>query len=118
MDKTKSDKIITKYIKKIYGFSLSKTKNIDLAEELASRITFAAYKSLLKKEEVENIDGYIFRISQNVYNSFMAEEIAANDLSEKTIEPSVEQYEDKEDDYTQLRKEIAYLSIFNYVKNF
>ncbi|MCL2065752.1 MAG: RNA polymerase sigma factor [Candidatus Cloacimonetes bacterium] len=110
MDKTKSDKIITKYIKKIYGFSLSKTKNIDLAEELASRITFEAYKSLLNSDEVENIDGYIYRISQNVYNRFMSEEIAEKELSEKTIEPLVEQYNDKEDEYLKLRNAIAYLS--------
>ncbi|MCL2065382.1 MAG: RNA polymerase sigma factor [Candidatus Cloacimonetes bacterium] len=110
MDKTKSDKIITKYIKKIYGFSLSKTKNIDLAEELASRITFEAYKSLLNSDEIENIDGYIYRISQNVYNRFMSEEIAEKELSEKTIEPLVEQYDDKEDEYLKLRNAIAYLS--------
>ena len=39
MEKARADKIITEYMKKLYGFALPKTSSIDSAEELASRIT-------------------------------------------------------------------------------
>ncbi|MCL2064382.1 MAG: hypothetical protein FWG98_08425 [Candidatus Cloacimonetes bacterium] len=60
MDKEKADKIITDFIDKIYGFALSKTLDINQAEDLASRISFEAYKSLLRVESIHNINRYIY----------------------------------------------------------
>ncbi|MBQ2390770.1 MAG: hypothetical protein II306_03285 [Clostridia bacterium] len=59
MDKQTADKIILEYIDKFYGFSLKKTCNIDKAEELAAKITFECYSSLLKSDRIHNINGYL-----------------------------------------------------------
>ena len=67
MDKQKADELIFSYIRKIFGFAMSKLSKIDEAEELASEITFQVYSSLLKQDRIENPDGYVFRIAQNVY---------------------------------------------------
>ena len=125
MEKEKTDKIITDYMKKIYGFALSKTKNIDKAEELASRIVFEVYKSLLKAENIYNIEGYIFRIASNIYARFIIEEIKENELQITQSTPPTKyereggathhsplttQNSPKNDNYTRLRSEITYLS--------
>ena len=110
MDKTKADKIITDFLKKIYGFSLSKTMNIDKAEELASRITFEVYKSLLKVDSIHNIDRYVYRIANNTYSQFVLEERNNRELLSKEIEINTEYDEAKEHSYEQIRKEISYLS--------
>lgn len=67
MDKQKADELIFSYIRKIFGFAMLKLSKIDEAEELAAEITFQVYSSLLRQDTVENPDGYIFRIAQNVY---------------------------------------------------
>ena len=64
MDKQKADDIIFSYIRKIFGFAMSKLSKIDKAEKLAPEITFQVYSSLLKQNRIENPDGYIFRIAQ------------------------------------------------------
>lgn len=46
MNKIDADKVISSYIKKIFGFSMSKLSDISKAEELASEITIQAYCSL------------------------------------------------------------------------
>ena len=74
MNKDQADKIISDYVKKIYSFSLSKLRNIDKAEELASRITVEVYLSLLKADSIQNINAYIYRIARNVYAQFIMEE--------------------------------------------
>ena len=109
MDKEYVDKIITEYIKKIYGFALSKTMNIDEAEELASRITFEVYKSLLKSIDISNVSSYIYRIARNVYSRYLSELRSENTFYKEPLLKN-ETFIDRENEFTRLRKEIAYLS--------
>jgi len=74
MDKATADQIITTYMPKIFGFALTHEQNSHKAEELAARITCEVYESLLKSKEVHNINGYIYRISQNTYARYVHEE--------------------------------------------
>ena len=113
MKKEHADKIITDYLKKIYGFAISKTMDIDLAEELAARITFEAYKSLLKAEKIQNTDGYIYKISRNIYARFVIEEMNGNPYqilgsSKLNIQP-IENIQ-RDEILDKIRTEIAYLS--------
>ena len=71
MDKRQADKIIVEYTDKIYGFCLGKTGNIDKAQELAANVTLEVYSSLLKADEIGNVNAYIWRISQNVYARYV-----------------------------------------------
>lgn len=113
MDKQKADELIFSYVRKIFGFAVSKLSKIDEAEELAAEITFQVYSSLLKQDKIENPDGYIFRIAQNVY---------AKHIDGKKLTASVDGIEylpDNKDftldivnseSYGILRREITYLS--------
>lgn len=113
MEKTQVDGIIVEFIDRIFGFAFSKTKSIDTAEELAARIVFNVYKSLLKKEQLENIEGYVYRIAHNIYARFVAESVK----EQSTVFLGVgldcinEYSQDYSDDvsYIHLRKEISYL---------
>ena len=73
MTKEQTDRIISEYTKKIYGFALSKTSSIERAEELASRITLEVYVSLLRQDEVRDAAAYIWRIAMNVRARFTDE---------------------------------------------
>ena len=113
MNKQKADELIFSYVRKIFGFAVSKLSKIDEAEELAAEITFQVYSSLLKQDKIENPDGYVFRIAQNVY---------AKHIDGKKFTTSVDGIEYLPDNhnfmleivnsesYGILRREITYLS--------
>lgn len=114
MEKQNADLIITEYYKKLYGFALSKTSNIDKAEELASRITLEVYSSLLKSGEISNINGYIYRIACNVYAKYVSDDKDSAHLALETVNVPINIDFEKEIIDTEtaktLRREIAYLS--------
>lgn len=72
MDKQRADEIITKYFTKIYGFSLKKAFSYAEAEEICASIVEELYASLLKARDINNIDGYIWRISEYTYSKYVS----------------------------------------------
>ncbi|MCL2063573.1 MAG: sigma-70 family RNA polymerase sigma factor [Candidatus Cloacimonetes bacterium] len=110
MNKDLVDNIIVDYQKKIYGFALSKTKDIDKAEEVASRIIYEVYTALLKADKIHNINSYIYRIASNVYSRYVNEEISGEAINDIDTNTFYESDPEREDDYARIRKEIGYLS--------
>ena len=114
MEKSIADRIITEYYKKLYGFALSKMTDIGKAEELASRITLEVYSSLLRANEIANINGYIYRIACNVFARYVAERKESAHLAiDSVFIPDNIDYTKSmidEEDAKNLRREIAYLS--------
>ena len=112
MNKQKADQIITEYLTKIYGFAVKKSFCYDEAEELSAEIVKEVYISLLKSDDISNIDGYIWRISQNVY----AKLVARNKRTEVPIDDCEIPYEDeyaddsREEELLRLRREITFLT--------
>ena len=120
MEKQKADWMITEYTKKLFGFALARTNSITEAEELASRITLEVYTSLLRRDEINNVDGYIYKIAQNVYSRYIEsgkrerflsfdEAIAADNCVLNGQNEFIEIIAESES-YQLLRREIAYLS--------
>ncbi|MCL2063725.1 MAG: RNA polymerase sigma factor [Candidatus Cloacimonetes bacterium] len=107
MNKEIADKTIEKYTYKIYGFSLTKTMNIDIAEELASNITFEVYKAFLKLDIISNLDGFIWKIASNVYSQFVSKEVKHRSMNPILKEDSESDFDEQID---RLRHEIAFLS--------
>ena len=110
MDKEIVDKIIIDYQDKLYGFALSKTKDIEQAEELGSQITFEVYLSLLKVDKIYNVNSYIYRIACNVYSRFIKE--IKNETQTYFQETSVpdEAETQKDENHARIRREISFLS--------
>ena len=85
----------------------------DKAEELASRISFDVYVSLLKIDSVYNIDGYVYRVAHNVYARFVNEEIKGRHVSIDNIglpcgDDFIGDFE-KDETCIRLRREVSYL---------
>lgn len=72
MDKRDADRIIGEYVQKLYGFALNKTGNSDEAEELSARIIAEVYEVLVRRGNIVNVDGYIYKIAQNVWARHIA----------------------------------------------
>ncbi len=114
MDKAVCDQLILQYTNKLFAFAAAKTSSLERAEELASRITLEVYASLLRQDEIRNVNAYIGRIARNVYARYTDEnrihrwtdldglEISSGeDFTESVI---------RDEMASRLRLEIAYLS--------
>ncbi len=115
MNKQQADRLILQYEKKIFGFALEKMQDISKAEELASDIICEVYISLLKKDDIINIDGYVYRIARNVYANHVRRLVEGrsfadiNGLSLPYYDNGFEELENQEM-IAQLRREISFLS--------
>lgn len=114
MNKQKADEIITEYLPKIYGFSVKKAFTYDEAEELSAMIVEEVYTSLLKMDDIYNIDGYIRRISKYVYARYVSSVKRHEGISIDGLEIPYEQDftlpEEAEEEILRLRREIAFLT--------
>ncbi len=123
MKKQEVDQIITQFLPKIYGFAVKKSFSYDEAEELSAEITVEAYTSLLRLDEISNLEGYIWRISEHVYSKYVASKKRKQGVSiDNVILPYYEDYSrlEAQEEIDKLRLEIAFLNktrrliIFNY----
>lgn len=113
MNKHQADTIITEYLQKIYGFAVKKSFNYEEAEELSSEIIAEVYTSLLHLDEIANIEGYIWRISEHVYSKYVASKKRHQGVSiDNVILPYYENYSNLEaqEEIEKLRLEIAFLN--------
>ncbi len=113
MLKQKADRIITEYLEKIYGFAVKKSFYYDEAEELAAEIVAEVYRSLLLSDEIYNIEGYVWRISEHVYAKYVASKKKNAGVSLDGIElpDETEFYEgDPMEEIKLLRREIGFLT--------
>lgn len=114
MEKQKADRIITEFLHKIYGFSVKKCFFYEEAEELSSAIIEAVYSSLLAAREIANIEGYIWRISENAYAKFVAAKKKHDNLPiEDAVIPFYDEFsfdDESMEELRRLRREIAFLT--------
>ena len=113
MKKEKADAVITAYLEKIYGFAVKKSFSWAEAEELASDIVEAVYTSLLRRDEIYNVEGYIWRISEYTWAKYVSQKKKREGVSLDGMEiPYEEDFlpEDAESELMKLRLAIAYLT--------
>lgn len=113
MDKQTADSIITEYLQKIYGFAIKKCYSYQEAEELCAEIIKETYISLLKAEEIINIDGYIWRISQYAFSKYVSQQKKREGISLDNIQiPYFEDFSlaEHNEEIHNLRMEIAFLT--------
>lgn len=113
MDKQTADSIITEYLQKIYGFAIKKCYSYQEAEELCAEIIKETYISLLKAEEITNIDGYIWRISQYAFSKYVSRQKKHEGISLNNIQiPYFEDFSvvEHNEEIHHLRTEIAFLT--------
>lgn len=113
MNKQQADKIIASYVKKIFGFSMSRLSSIDEAQELSQKILLEVYEAFLRQDIIENPDGYVYRIARNVYSRHIDSKNKYSVLDGIELIPDNRDFTEdilKSESYGVLRREITYLS--------
>lgn len=122
MNKRDADFIIGEYVQKLYGFALNKLGNPDEAEELSARIVAEVYEVLIRRENIVNLNGYIYKIAHNVWTRYIGRKSKSRSFETSGGFDGTDGFENipderdfaeefqKTEQYGLIRREIAYLS--------
>ena len=117
MNKQDAERITTEYLKPVYGFALKRCRSLQDAEDLSQDIVLRIFTALLKREDIVDVQKYVWTIAHNCLSSYYRNNsISAELLSPEELSGMVVDNTDLESDFinnteiTKLRNEIAYLS--------
>lgn len=117
MNKQDAEKVITEYVKPIFGFVLKRCRSEQDAEDLAQEIVLKAFKALLIKDNIVDVGKFIWTIAHNTLSNYyrgMAKAmvgVSIDEVAETLADPNtVENADDDRETIGKLQKEIAYLS--------
>lgn len=113
MEKQFVDSTIEEYFQKIYGFAIMKTYSVDEAEELCAEMVKEVYVSLLRINEIVNVEGYVYRICENTFSKYVASKKKMQGISVDGMDiPVYDEYDlgESEEELMRLTREIAFLS--------
>ena len=117
MKRENAEKIITEYLKPIFGFALKRCKSTHDAEDLSQEIVLKAFRALLIKDDIENVDKFVWTIAHNALSKYYRASsknvigVSIDEVAEIIPDPdSIFIDEDNADTVCRLQSEIAYLS--------
>ena len=117
MNRQDAEKIITEYLKPIFGFALKRCKNAHDAEDLSQDIVLKAFRALLIKDDIGDISKFIWTIAHNALSNYYRDAaksvigVSIDEVAEVIADPdSIFDDDDNADTIRRLQSEIAYLS--------
>ena len=117
MNRQDAEKIITEYLKPMFGFALKRCKNTQDAEDLAQEIVLKAFRALLIKDDIGDVSKFIWTIAHNTLSNYYRDSaksiigVSIDEVAEMIADPdSILDDDDNADTIRRLQSEIAYLS--------
>ena len=117
MKRQDAEKMITEYLKPIFGFALKRCKNENDAEDLSQDIVLKAFRALLVKDDIGDVSKFIWTIAHNALSNYYRDSVRSvmgvsiDEVSEIIADPdSIFDDGDNADTIRRLQSEIAYLS--------
>ena len=117
MNRQDAEKIITEYLKPIFGFALKRCKNAHDAEDLSQDIVLKAFRALLIKDDIGDVSKFIWAIAHNTLSNYYRDStksvigVSIDEVAEVIADPdSIFDNDDNADTIRRLQSEIAYLS--------
>ena len=117
MNRQDVEKIITEYLKPIFGFALKRCKSIHDAEDLSQEIAIRAFRALLVKDDVADMGKFIWTVAHNTLSNYYRDAaksmvgVSIDEVAELIADPYSElDTDNNRDAIHRLQTEIAYLS--------
>ena len=117
MNRQDAEKIITEYLKPIFGFALKRCKNAHDAEDLSQEIVLKAFRALLLKDDIGDVSKFIWTIAHNALSNYYRDAaksvigVSIDEVAEIISDPdAMLAHDDNADTIRRLQSEIAYLS--------
>lgn len=115
MDRQNAEKTIAGYLKPVLGFTLKRCKTIQDAEDLSQEIVLRAFRALLGRDDIADMDRFIWTVAHNALANYYrdsARSVIGVPLEEIAELPdaSAPEADDSGEALERLQYEIAYLS--------
>lgn len=117
MNRQDAEKIITEYLKPIFSFVLKRCKNANDAEDLSQDIVLKAFRALLIKDDIGDVNKFIWTIAHHALSNYYRDAaksvigISMDEAAEMIADPdSISADDDNAEAIRRLQSEIAYLS--------
>jgi len=117
VNRQNAEKMITEYLKPIFGFALKRCKNVHDAEDLSQEIVLKAFRTLLFKDDIENPGKFIWTIAHNALSNYYRDSakgtigVPIDEYADVIADPdSMMSVDDNAETILRLQREIAYLS--------
>ncbi len=114
MKRQDAERIITEYLKPIFGFALKRCRNEHDAEDLSQEIVLRAFRALLNRDDIEDAGKFIRTVAHNTLANYYRDSakysvgVPLDEIAEIAADPDVD--DDGADSVRHLQSEIAYLS--------
>lgn len=95
MNRQDVKKIITEYLKPIFGFALKRCKSIHDAEDLSQEIAIRAFRALLVKDDVVDMGKFIWTVAHNTLSNYYRDAaksmfgVSIDEVAELIADPSL-----------------------------
>ena len=117
MNRQNAENLTTQYLKPIFGFALKRCKNIQDAEDLSQEIVYRAFRALLSRDDIADVEKFIWTIAHNALSNYYRDSgksmvcVSVDEVAEVLPDPNSELgEEDDTEAVRRLQREIAYLS--------
>lgn len=116
MVQKQAERIIAQYLKPIYGFALKRCISLQDAQDLAQEIAFKVFRALLIRDDIENVEKYIWTAAHNALANYYRDKtkraigIPIDELAETLPFDNESISADEKELIERLHTEIAYLS--------
>ena len=115
MGKTEAEAILESWLKPVLGFALKRCRTAEDAEDLSQEIILKVYRTLLLRDDVEDIERYVWTVAHNAlcnYYRSTARNTVGIPLEAVGEIPAAlpEETDEERETVDRLKKEIAYLS--------
>lgn len=117
MQKQEAEKITAEFLKPIYSFALKRCKTPQDAEDISQEIMIRVFKSLIKRNDIEDISKYIWTVAHNTLANYYRDNtqnigISINELKESISadKRDISAESEIKESVLKLQSEIAYLS--------
>jgi len=112
-----AERIITEYVKPIYGFALKRCRTLQDAEDLSQEIVLKAFRVLLVRNDITDPVKFIWTIAHNALSNYYRDTaksitgIPVDAMTDILADPDAcTDREEPDDILARLQREIAYLS--------
>ncbi len=118
MTRQQAEKITTEYLNRIFGFALKRCKTLQDAEDLSQEIVTKIFHTLVKRDDIENVEKFIWTIAHNSLSNYYRDNkqgftgISIDEISEILADNRTNFATDLElrETVEKMQSEIAYLS--------
>ena len=114
MRKTEAEAVLESWMKPVLGFALKRCRTAEDAEDLSQEIILKVYRTLLQRDDVEDVERYVWTVAHNAlcnyYRSASRNTVGIPLEEVGEIPAALPEETDDAETVDRLKKEIAYLS--------